>query len=443
MAIDPNIALGVKPIQLESPLNQLGQVLQLQSAQQANQLNRLKLDEYDRGVARQNQLRTLLGGLGDVPDEKRVSALRTGGYFDEADKLETGLLARQKTGAEVTKLGAEAKAKEFEGLTKKLEVAGSTFGFVMKNPTLDNAMQALDYLGTNGIYTPEQVNQYKAQIQQNPASIGQLAETAFRSVLSAKDQLGKADTVNAGNRQVTQVVDPVTGKIQVSGEMQILESEAQRLKREQDAAEAARSRAVTMRGQDMTDARVRESNEIARTSQASKTPAEKPLTEGQSKALLFGARMQAAEDVLTKLAESGTEVSIPGSRSGYGVGSVVNALQPQQRQQLDQAKRDFINAVLRRESGAVISPEEFDNAERQYFPQPGEGPQQRAQKKANRELATRGILAEVPDAARRVEDIRAKPAKPQMNPQDAQALEWANANPKDPRAAQIKQRLGQ
>lgn len=312
MPIDSNIALGVKPIQLESPLNQLGQALQLQGVQQGNQLNRLKMDEYDRGVARQNQLRTLLGGLGDVPDEKRVSALRTGGYFDEADKLETGLLARQKTGAEVTKLGAEAKAKEFEGLTKKLEVAGSTFGFVMKNPTLDNAMQALDYLGTNGIYTPEQVNQYKTQIQQNPASIGQLAETAFRSVLSAKDQLGKADTVNAGNRQVTQVVDPVTGRVQVSGEMPILESEAQRLKRIQDASEAAKGRAVTMRGQDMTDRRVRESNEIARDK---KTAAgEKPMTEGQSKALLFGTRMQAAEDVLTKLAESGTEVSIPSAR---------------------------------------------------------------------------------------------------------------------------------
>ena len=32
---------------------------------------------------------------------------------------------------------------------------------------------------------------------------------------------------------------------------------------------------------------------------------------------------------------------------------------------------------------------------------------------------------------------------PTVNPQDAAALEWANANPNDPRAAKIKQRLGQ
>ncbi len=35
------------------------------------------------------------------------------------------------------------------------------------------------------------------------------------------------------------------------------------------------------------------------------------------------------------------------------------------------------------------------------------------------------------------------PAAPAgLSPEDKQALDWANSNPKDPRAAQIKQRLG-
>ena len=44
-----------------------------------------------------------------------------------------------------------------------------------------------------------------------------------------------------------------------------------------------------------------------------------------------------------------------------------------------------------------------------------------------------------------VEDVVGKPPKApnkMMSPQDQQALNWANANPSDPRAAQIKQRLG-
>lgn len=214
MALNTNLIMGFQQPKIESPLNQLSQVLQIQQAQQANKLYAQKADEYQRGVEDQNRLRQLMGGLGaGATDEQRVSALRGGGYFDQADKLEGGILTRQKTGAEVAKTSAEAKAKELEGSLKKLDVAGQTFGFVLKNPSLENAHAALDYLGANGIYTPELVAQYKAQTAANPASIPQLAETAFRSVLSAKDQLSKVDTLNAGDRQVTQSVDPVTEKV--------------------------------------------------------------------------------------------------------------------------------------------------------------------------------------------------------------------------------------
>jgi len=63
-----------------------------------------------------------------------------------------------------------------------------------------------------------------------------------------------------------------------------------------------------------------------------------------------------------------------------------NDLVSEDYQKLDQAKRDFVNAVLRRESGAVISQEEFDNANRQYFPQPGDTPATIKQKARNRAL---------------------------------------------------------
>jgi hypothetical protein len=49
------------------------------------------------------------------------------------------------------------------------------------------------------------------------------------------------------------------------------------------------------------------------------------------------------------------------------------------------------------------------------------------------------------DAKAELQKLRggeAKPAPVAMQAQDTQALEWANANPKDPRAAAIKQRLG-
>lgn len=60
-------------------------------------------------------------------------------------------------------------------------------------------------------------------------------------------------------------------------------------------------------------------------------------------------------------------------------------------QKFDQARRDFVNAQLRRESGAVISDEEFDNANKQYFPQPGDTEDVLRQKAQNRKVVIDGM----------------------------------------------------
>ncbi len=123
---------------------------------------------------------------------------------------------------------------------------------------------------------------------------------------------------------------------------------------------------------------------------------EKPLTEGQAKAVLFSSRMQAADKVMADLARKGFSTTIPGATKNSVLGDVITAASPAEQQQLVQAKRDFVNAVLRRESGAVISPEEFANAERQYFPQIGDSRPVIEQKARNRRAAIEGMRADVP-----------------------------------------------
>jgi hypothetical protein len=123
---------------------------------------------------------------------------------------------------------------------------------------------------------------------------------------------------------------------------------------------------------------------------------EKPLTEGQAKAVLFASRMQASDKVLADLARKGTSTGVPGATKNNAVGDVITAMSPPEQQQLVQAKRDFVNAVLRRESGAVISPDEFANAERQYFPQIGDSRPVIEQKARNRRAAIEGMRADVP-----------------------------------------------
>jgi hypothetical protein len=70
---------------------------------------------------------------------------------------------------------------------------------------------------------------------------------------------------------------------------------------------------------------------------------------------------------------------------------------------MDQAQRNFINAVLRRESGSAIAQPEFDSANKQYFPQTGDTPAVLAQKKRNREVAFAGLRSEAGKAYDRLQ----------------------------------------
>ena len=113
-------------------------------------------------------------------------------------------------------------------------------------------------------------------------------------------------------------------------------------------------------------------------------PSPKGMNESQAKAAGFADR----------IAESNPMLDIPPPTVGSMILSDVPggnfALNPQQ-QKFFQAERNFINAVLRRESGAVISPDEFSNARKQYIPQPGDSDGVLEQKRRNRETVLRSL----------------------------------------------------
>jgi hypothetical protein len=141
----------------------------------------------------------------------------------------------------------------------------------------------------------------------------------------------------------------------------------------------------------------------------------KPLTEGQAKAVAFASRMESADKVMAELSRKGVLTTIPGGMGNNVAGSAITAMSPAEQQQLMQAKRNFINAVLRRESGAVISADEFANAERQYFPQIGDSRPVIEQKARERRVAIEGMRADVP-AARQGEVDRISGGKDTSDP---------------------------
>lgn len=184
---------------------------------------------------------------------------------------------------------------------------------------------------------------------------------------------------------------------------------------------------------------------------------DKPLTEFQGKAALFGSRAAAASDLIDKLGtgEAGTAKTLQYWQDVPLAGRVVNAMTNPNAQSLAQAQRDFVNSVLRLESGATISPSEFQNAIQQYFPQPGDSPQVVEQKRQNREIAISGLgklagssggqyVNEQRAAANKAGEARVEQAQPKTMPKagevrtasNGMSFKFVGGNPADPNSWQ-------
>jgi hypothetical protein len=114
--------------------------------------------------------------------------------------------------------------------------------------------------------------------------------------------------------------------------------------------------------------------------------ATKPQTQAQAVAQGYADNAKEANKIISQL---GNKFASPTALGGLkipllGIG-LPNALKSSDRQQYEQAQRDFVNAVLRPESGAAISQSEYDSAAKQYFPSAGDSTATVAQKAANRQ----------------------------------------------------------
>jgi len=114
------------------------------------------------------------------------------------------------------------------------------------------------------------------------------------------------------------------------------------------------------------------------------------MTESTAGSMNFGSRMALSNNLLLSTEEVGTQLD---QQFFNKIPIFGNALTSNAFKQYEQARRNFVNAILRRESGAAIAESEFESANLQYFPQPFDTPEVIAQKRANRDLATEMMLA--------------------------------------------------
>lgn len=163
---------------------------------------------------------------------------------------------------------------------------------------------------------------------------------------------------------------------------------------------------LTVRGQNMTDARLRQATGVAQQANNIK------LTEGQGKATGFLRLAEGAEATLRNVG-NGAAVPGEGARMAYGVPFVERLVGGSDRQVLA-AQAAFTEASLRFLTGAAVTRDEAARNVTQFFPAPGDTPEVVAQKAAYRQQVMAGMRdAAGPGAARVAADAaKPRPAQP-------------------------------
>lgn len=121
---------------------------------------------------------------------------------------------------------------------------------------------------------------------------------------------------------------------------------------------------------------------------APKSVGNKPVTGAERQSLAYFNRAKQASDDIQSIED---KVSKSGLMAQGQLQYAPNILQTKEQQAYRQGQRAFTEARLRKESGAAIPPQEFENDSQTYFAQPGDSPETIEQKRKAREVVLQGL----------------------------------------------------
>ena len=266
MPIDPRIIMGIQPTQfkMSDPLESAGKALTLQNLMGQQDMQGMQLRQAQQAEADDLATREAFKAGGD--QKAIIDRLMGAGQYKPAQALQKNMLDTRKTEGEINKGRADV-------MKSLLEIQKQGAGAVMANPTADSALAAVDQFERTAVSLgmPElssQAAQQRAAIQQAGNNPEALRRLAAGWALTADKFLPQFETVNDG--KTTRMVDknflsnPNAGSQTIT--MQTTPGQDQTDARTK--AEGAANRGVTMRGQNLADARARETNMLTREAQA-------------------------------------------------------------------------------------------------------------------------------------------------------------------------------
>jgi hypothetical protein len=139
MALDPSIALGVRPIQVADPLAQYGQIAQLQNYQTQNQLQQMQMREAEATAQERNALRQLNPSAADYETQ----------LFKVSPQL--GIQYRKEQSAAEASRAATAASKVTSAKAKQ-EMLGQAWRDISSRPSDANITAHLEDILLSPLY---------------------------------------------------------------------------------------------------------------------------------------------------------------------------------------------------------------------------------------------------------------------------------------------------
>jgi hypothetical protein len=197
--IDPSIAMGFRPIQIESPINQMAAISQLEGARQQRQMNMLQMQEYARKAKEDQDLAVQHNELAKI----HGSGVKIGSpeYFNlvaaKAPRLLTNIMDQQtkRDALEAQRQAREAETekREFELGEKREKLSrdkvnqaiADIAGFddlVSINADIDRKLES-------GELTQDQANQIRSGLPADDSGIPAWQRNSLMKLMDLKDRI--------------------------------------------------------------------------------------------------------------------------------------------------------------------------------------------------------------------------------------------------------------
>lgn len=150
MAVNPNIALAVKGVELQDPLTQYGRVAAIQQAQQQNALAQMQMQQAQREIEQQNRLREF------IPTMTAQNRNQLLGYGAAGRQVYESMLKGEKESREAEKAAADVAATRMKEARNLLPSVNSPEAYAnWRSYTLQNLPGLANVIPEQ--YSPEAV----------------------------------------------------------------------------------------------------------------------------------------------------------------------------------------------------------------------------------------------------------------------------------------------